>query len=932
MEKVENSSQAPHQCSSEAVLKDYNSSEEGINQKEAENRLEKYGKNEIEREEGVSPIKMFLEQFNDPLVLLLVGAMVISFFIAHHHHEPFYDSTMIFIIVMANAVIGFVQEYRAEQSLEALKEMLEPTAVVIRNGHKKEIRAEEVVPGDMVSLQAGDRVPADARLIDSSNLETQEAPLTGESTPVRKSADNTFPANTPIGDRMNMVFMGTTVTKGVGKAVVSDTGMDTEFGSIASEVQRVEREETPLMRRIGAFGKKLTILIIIITIAAVITEYIQLSRLPLFTPVEAAIRSFMVAVGLAISAVPEGLPAVVTITLALGMRTMARKNAIIRKLSSVETLGSTTVICSDKTGTMTRNEMTVKEAYVNGKTIEVTGSGYRPEGEFHIKDSSSSGDDGKTVIPEAPERRDKALNHLLRIFALCNNAEIRYKKEEDKWTLIGDPTEGALTTFGQKGGMEREKLSSEYPRIHENPFDSTRKMMSTVHKNPKEETIAYVKGAPEAVLSQSTHIYQNGEVEELTSEKRNEILNKVKSMTENALRVLAAAYKPIEDDIEYKVENVEEKLIFVGVAGMIDPPRENVAEAIENCRNAGIEVKMVTGDHLSTAKAIAKEIGLIEEESPDEKVAMTGRKVGELNDKEMREAVKKIKVFARVSPQDKVKIAKALKENGEIVAMTGDGVNDAPAVKRGDIGVSMGIKGTQVTREASDMVLADDDFSTIVTAVREGRGIYGNIRKFLRYLLESNFDEILLIGIVAFLPFYTELPLLPLQILWINLATDGVPATALAFDTYEKGLMTRKPRDPNEHLLYGMTLFVTVGAIMQFLGSFLLFHFGLQIWEYKVVNTMVLCEAIWFELFSVWNCRSEKHSVWVRGMENFKNVWFVIGVLINFPLTAAIVYFPPLQLAFHTTALSAYQWFISLGIGAIGLFLLPEIFMKSERR
>ncbi|NIQ05565.1 MAG: HAD-IC family P-type ATPase [Candidatus Korarchaeota archaeon] len=911
-----------HSVPAKEVLQHFDSSEEGLSQQEAKKRLKKYGMNKIEREKGISPVQIFLSEFNDPLVLLLIGSLAISALIQH-----FTDAIVIGIIVVANGIIGFVQEFRAEKSLEALKEMLEPTAIVIREGHKQEISAEEIVPGDVISLEPGDRVPADARLITQSGLETQEAPLTGESTPVGKEAETTLPSDAPVAERRNTVFMGTTVTKGVGKAVVSATGMNSEFGSIAHEVQRVKKEETPLMRRIGKFGKRLTILIILITAIAVVVEFYQAIHVLAQSFRDAAITSFMVAVGLAISAVPEGLPAVVTITLAIGMRKMASKNAVVRRLSSVETLGSTTVISSDKTGTMTKNEMTVKEAYVNGETIKVTGTGYNPEGDFLTVESNPDG--SPFTKQKVTETEQEPLVKMLRTFALCNNAELNHDEEEDRWYLVGDPTEGALLTFAHKGGIVKEEAEERYLRIHENPFDSARKMMSTVHKTPEKETVTFVKGAPEELLEYSSHILKEGKVKTLDIDTKRKILEKVESMSQRALRVLAAAYKPLDSE-NYKIENTERNLIFVGVAGMIDPPRENVKGSIELCRNAGIQVIMVTGDHLLTAEAIAKEIGLLSQDATKED-SLTGREVGKLTDEGLQEAVKNVKVFARVSPKDKVRIAEALKANGEIVAMTGDGVNDAPAVKRADIGVSMGIKGTEVTKEASDMVLVDDDFSTIVTAVREGRGLYGNIRKFLRYLLMSNFDEILLIGVAAFLV-YPILPLTPIQILWINLATDGIPATALAFDTYEKGLMETGPRDPNEGLLHGMLLFVLVGAIMQFAASFLLFHFGLKLgWAPKEVNTMVFCEAVGFELTSVWNCRSERHSVWARGKENFKNKLFVLGVLINIPIMLAIVYFPPLQGIFGTRPLTFIEGLLVIGIATIGLLIFPEVLMRGER-
>ncbi len=904
----------PHNLSASETLRRLNSSQEGLSQEEVEERLEKYGSNKLRREEGRTPLEMFLSEFKSPLVLLLLGAFILT--VALHEYT---DATVIGVIIVLNSGIGFIQEYRAEKTLEALKEMLEPTTTVVRNSELMTISAEKLVPGDILVLEPGQRVPADARLIDAVRLQTQEAPLTGESTPVSKMVEGSLPEDTPIADRKNMILMGTTIVKGTGRAVVTHTGMESEFGGVSQEVQLIEKEETPLMRRLMTFSKKLSIAALSLMVLAVSVELYQTGDLVL---------ALMTAVALSLSAVPEGLPAVITIMLSLGMKNMAEKNAIVRRLSSVEGLGSTTVICADKTGTMTEDEMTVRKVYVDDKDINVSGKGYKPEGDFTYTRGNP-----QQVVTEYPVKEleeETPFKLMLRIFALCNNTSINYDAEKEEWRVIGDPTEGALTILAQKGGLVKEDIMELYPEIQENPFTPARKMMSTIHKTPSGDRVAYIKGAPETVLEHSTHIYEDGEVKKLTSEKRVEIQEHVAGMTENALRVLAAAYKDVEEE-EYGMDAVEDNLVFVGIAGMHDPPRENVRESIAMCRTAGIKVKMITGDHLKTAMAVAIEIGLIEQRNLG--VALTGREVNKMSDEELQEAVKRVKVFARVSPDDKRRIASALQANGEIVAMTGDGVNDAPAVKQADIGISMGEKGTEVTKEASDMVLSDDNFSTIVTAVGEGRKIYGNIRTFLRYFLTSNIDEILIIGIGAFFALHGHIPLLPLQILWINLATDGLVGTMLVFDTYDEDVMQLPPRDPDEGLLSGMELFIFVVAALQSIAGLSIFFLGLYTWNlpYPLVNTMVFVETILFELFSVWNCRSERHSVWARGRDNFRNKWLVVGVLLNVVLTLLLVYFPPLQRAFSTTPLKLEHWVIVTLFSSLGLFHLPELLIQNPR-
>ncbi|MFP3952385.1 MAG: cation-translocating P-type ATPase, partial [Candidatus Bathyarchaeia archaeon] len=672
MVDISDDSWNPHNLSAQETLRKLDSSPEGLSEEEAEKRLEKYGPNRLRREEGRSPLEMFLSEFKSPLVLLLLGAFALTVAI----HE-FTDATVIGVIIVLNSGIGFVQEYRAEKTLEALRGMLEPTTTVVRDGEKRTISAEKLVPGDIISLEPGQRVPADARLIEALRLQTQESPLTGESTPVSKQVEGTLPVDTPIADRMNMILMGTTVVKGTGKAVVTHTGMESEFGGVSQEVQLIEKEETPLMRRLMSFSKKLSIAALILMAAAVSVELYQTGDLVL---------ALMTAVALSLSAVPEGLPAVITIMLSLGMKNMAEKNAIVRRLSSVEGLGSTTVICADKTGTITEDQMTARKVYVDGKDLSVSGKGYKPEGEFTF----NKGNPQEVVTQYAVEdiEKETPLRSMLRIFALCNNTSLNYDTEEEAWKVIGDPTEGALIILAQKGGVVKEEVLEQYPVIQENPFTPSRKMMSTIHQTPDGDKVAYIKGAPETVLERSTHIHEDGEVKKLTTEKREETLEKVESMTEGALRVIAAAYKNVEDEEYTKEEAVERNMVFVGIAGMQDPPRESVKESIALCRTAGIEVKMITGDHLKTAMAVAEEVGLIERKNIEN--ALTGQEVSKMSDEELQEAVKRVKVFARVSPENKRRIASALQANGEIVAMTGDGVNDAPAVKKADTGVSMG--------------------------------------------------------------------------------------------------------------------------------------------------------------------------------------------------------------------------------------------------
>jgi len=885
-----------HSMSIDEVLKELDTTFDGLSDVEAKARLEKYGFNELVEKAKVSVIKIFIDQFKNFLVGLLIAAAIISAVIGEH-----IDAFAIVAIVILNGVLGFIQEYRAEQALEALKRLAAPKARVRRNGSEITILARELVPGDVIILEPGDRVPADARLITCTDLKIDEAMLTGESIPVKKNAAIILPEDTPVADRKNMVFMGTLVTTGYGEAVVVSTGMNTEMGKIAAMVQEVEKEETPLMRRLNRFGKRIGTLIVVLCI---ITFVLGLARE--MDPV----LMFMTAVGLAVSAVPEGLPAVVTITLALGVKDMAKRNAIVRRLASVETLGCTTVICADKTGTMTKNEMTVRKIYVNGRIIEVTGAGYEVEGEFLFN--------GETINPA----EDPHLELLLRIGLLCSHAEL--VKEDGKWKVLGDPTEGALVVAAAKAGMWKRALLKDYPKRHEIPFESSRKRMTTIHETKDGKLVAYVKGAPEVILERSRFILEDGNVRLITDADKQRILTIVREMAQSALRVLAMAYRVIPAQFEFiDTDQVESELVFVGLAGMIDPPRDEVKGAIEQCRRAGIRVVMITGDHKLTAIAIAKEIGLVE---GNNFMVLTGAELDKMSDEELTKVVDKVPIFARVSPEHKVRIVKALKRKGHIVAMTGDGVNDAPALKLADIGVAMGIKGTDVAKEASDMILADDNFATIVRAVRDGRAIYDNIRKFVRFLLACNFDEIAVITtcILAGLP----PALLPLQILWINLVTDGGPAVALGVDPPDEDIMERPPRDPEEGILSGMELFILASALFQFLGTMAAYLLGMYLLKDSVAEarTLAFVQAVLFELFVVFNCRSEKHSAFRIGF--LTNKALVIADVAGLILTLMLVYAPPLQVIFDTVPLTLYDWILCILLASGGWLVLPEIFMK----
>lgn len=881
-----------HALESGEVLDNLQTSKDGLSTKEAELRLQKFGFNELMGKKGVSVLQVFLGQFKDVFVVMLLAAILISVVVGE-----IVDASVILIIVALNAAVGFVQEYRSEKAMEAMKKMTAPKARLLRDGKEVTVPAREVVPGDIVLLESGDRVPADGRLLDAIDLKTDEAVLTGESTPVEKRAGALKP-ETRIVDMRNSVFTATHIIYGRGKGVVTATGMGTEFGKIAEMVQTVKAEEPPLKLKLKQFAKKLGIIIVIACIAIFILEAFREQNF---------IETFLIAVALAVSAVPEGLPAIVTVTLALGARALTKRNAVIRKLSSAETLGSTTIICSDKTGTLTKGEMTVRKVYSDGKITEVTGVGYEAKGEFHRS----------TTLLNPKE--DSYLTSLLRIGALCNNASYDGEK------IIGDPTEGALIVAAAKAGMWKDKLEEEYPRVGEIPFSSERKRMATIHRTPGGEKVAYVKGAPETVLGLCTKLYRKGQVKTLGQKEREEILKINNKLASEALRLLGMAYRILPDaSDEFSEENVERDLIFVGLMGMIDPPRDEVKEANRLCEQAGIKTVMITGDHKLTAVAVAEEIDMLKDG-----LVLTGGELDKWDDEEFEKIVEDVGVYARVYPEQKLRIVRALKKKGHIVAMTGDGVNDAPALKNADIGVAMGITGTDVSKEASDMVLTDDNFATIVNAVKQGRIVYDNIRKFAFFLIRSNFDE--LVVVTSFALAGLPLPISAAMILWINLVTDGGPAIALSMDTPTEDVMQRPPRDPKQGVLYGRVASILASLIMQSLGTafvFLLSFYVLWPGLLPKAMSMAFMQAVTRELIIVWNCRSERHNAFRVGFTS--NKFLLVAVVASFFLTVSLCYVPFFQVAFGTAALNLTDWIIVSLVACSGFLILPEVFYERK--
>jgi len=877
-----------HSKSIEEVLESFNSDRRGLSKEEAYDRLMKYGLNELKSEERVTPFTIFINQFKSILIIILIVAAVISGFILNEY----IDMYIILMIVIANAILGFVQEYRAERAVEALKKMVTPTTLVKREEKLHNIPSKEVVPGDIIILEEGARVPADGRLLITADLKVDEAALTGESVAVEKK-NETCNNEATLTDRSNIVYMGTSVAYGRGEAVVVATGMSTAFGNIAQMVQSIEMESPPLRERVEKLGRQLGLISLSLCVL--------IFGLMFVVHQADAITIFMTSVSMGVSAIPEGLPAVITITLALGIGRMARQKAIVKKLASVETLGSATIICSDKTGTLTKGEMTVRKLYYNGKVIEVTGTGYQPNGNF----KDFNGD----IIHH--QGSDAELLLLMRIGALCNNARI----DEANWEIVGDPTEGALIISALKAGLRIKDLDKNYPRITEIPFCSERKCMTSINSTPLGKTHVYTKGAFEVIIEKCTKILWNGLEMTLTDEIRDEVLNTNNDMAMNAYRVLAMAYRELSNDWNnMKEDEIESNMTFVGLTGLIDPPRPEAKEANRLCEEAGIRTIMITGDHKLTATAIAKELNMLKDG-----LVLTGSEMDKLDNKQFSDIVEQVSVYARVLPEHKLRIVKELKEKGHIVAMTGDGVNDAPAMKTADIGVAMGITGTDVTKEASDIILQDDNFATLVAAVKEGRQIIDNISKYIRLMITSNFDEFIEIAIVSL----AGLPLLylPIHILWINLVTDGIPAISLSIDPAEPDVMRRPPRDTNEGFLSRIKYFILYVAVVDCFSD-LIPYLWILLTTGDVVKarTVALTSTCLFEFLLIWNCRSETRSIFEQSFKNIiTNKMLFISVIASIVFLLSIVYIPFLQLIFHTTHLNGFELAICLA-GALSAF------------
>jgi len=877
----------------EAVLKELDTSAQGLSREEAARRLEKYGPNTLKEEKKISPWQILFGQFKNFLIILLIAATVISLFLGET-----LDAIVIFAIVIASALLGFYQEFRAEKAMEALKAMSSPTAAVLRDGEEIDIPSADVVPGDIMVLTAGDRMPADGRLIEAINTRIDEASLTGESTAVSKNAQTVYAEDTPLGDRKNLVFATTIMTYGRARAVVTGTGMETEIGRIAKMLHDVEEEPSPLAVKMDYIGKRLGIACLIISALVM--------GLGIFrgNPV---LEMFIWAVSLAIAAVPEALAAVVTGALAIGVQRAAKRNAIVRRLPAVETLGCTTVICSDKTGTLTKNEMTIRQLYTGGRMIEVSGVGFEPSGVFSVE--------SKPLDPAG----DPTLIRMLMSGMLCNDANL--VQTDGAWRIKGDPTEGAFVVAAAKAKLDIADSRKCWPRIGEIPFESERKRMSTVHQPPEGEPLACVKGAPELVLERCTHWERNGQREALTNEMRRQILDANDRMAKSALRVLGLACRPVQNpSSEYTPDSLETDLTFLGLAGMIDPPREEVKKAIRDCHASGIRTVMVTGDHKLTAAAIARELGILGGDGNRDLRSLEGRELDKMSEEQLAAIVEEVGVYARVSPEHKMKIVGAWKSKKHVVAMTGDGVNDAPALKRADIGVAMGITGTDVTKEASDMVLMDDNFATIVAAVEEGRIIYDNIKKYLTFLLSCNVAEILILGIAGIIGW--EMPLIALQILWVNLTTDGLPALALGVEPAEPDLMGRPPRDPDEPVFAGSVLgALSAMSVLIFVGLMPIFYWYWQNEGVEKAQTMALATLVIYELFYAFNCRSLRFTLPQLGF--FTNKWLLPAVLSSGLLTLAVIYIPSWGLAFHTVPLDFWDWDV-IFIVAGASFLLVE--------
>lgn len=879
-----------HQLTVTETFAQLNSTPDGLTEEEANHRLEAHGPNEIQSQHRISPWAILFEQFKNVLIIILLIATIASSLLGHG-----LEAIVIAVIVLFAVLLGFFQEYRAERAIDALREMTAPTAKVIRNGKELSIPARDLVPGDVILLHSGDKVPADSRLIEAVNLQAEEAALTGESVPVDKRIDP-IPADqgASLGDRTNMVFGSTSVTYGRGRAVVTSTGMQTEVGKIATMLETVESSRTPLQNNLDRVG---TVLARAAFAIVAIIVVIGLFRGQPF------VEMLIFGIALAVAAVPEALPAVVTISLAIGVQRMVKRNALVRRLPAVETLGSTSVICSDKTGTLTKDEMTARKIYFDGQTVDVSGAGYEPSGRFSRE--------GTEIEP--PE----SLLELLRGAALSTDAEIVPGEVEGTWTVKGDPTEGALVVAAAKAGLDKAVLNKKFPRTQEIPFSSEAKRMTTLHAMDS-GTTAYSKGAPEVILDSCAKVTSSGGEADLDEASRRTILENAREMAGNALRVLAVAKK-----VGTSLDQAERDMTFLGLVGMIDPPRPEAKTAVETCARAGIKVRMITGDHPLTGEAVARELGILENGQ-----IVTGTELEEMDDTELGRKAEGIDVYARVSPAHKLRVVTALQQHGHIVAMTGDGVNDAPALKKADIGVAMGITGTDVTKEAAALTLTDDNFASIVSAVEEGRGIFENIKKYLMYLLSSNIGEVLLIFVasIAGLP----LPLSAVQILYVNLATDGLPALALAVDPPGANLMVRAPRDPRIGIFTRpVVMLMVVGGIWSALANILLFQSALASGHsLPQAMAMTFVSLVIIQFLKAYNLRSDRNSILE---EPFTNKWLNLAIVWELAILLLIIYVPFLQVAFGTYDFTLRDW-LMVFIPALTISPVLEIVKWAVRK
>jgi P-type Ca2+ transporter type 2C len=909
----------------------------GLTPQEIQQRLQKYGPNELEETAGRSAWEILLDQFKNIMLLMLIGVALISGFLdlmalragsLKPGEVPFKDTIAILAIVILNGILGYVQESRAEKALAALKKMTSPLVRVIRDARLVEIAAKELVPGDIMLLEAGMQIAADGRLIEQSNLQVRESALTGEAHAASKQATLKLPEETDLGDRINLVFQGTEVLQGRAKVLVTNTGMTTELGKIAAMLQAVENEPTPLQQRMTQLGNVLVtgslILVAIVVIGGVVRD-------GGFKNIQELLE---VSLSMAVAVVPEGLPAVITVTLALGTQRMVRQNALIRKLPAVETLGSVTTICSDKTGTLTQNKMVVQSVFTNNKTFRVTGEGYAPTGDFQL-------DGQKISLEESPE-----ISALSVACAVCNDSVLQ--KEQGEWAILGDPTEGALITLAGKAGIEKDQWNSKLPRVAEFPFSSERKRMSVISQvegvatgetdsrgvDPaianflqSEPYLMFTKGSPELTLARSTQIYLGNHSAPLTEAQRQKILAENDLMASKGLRVLGFAYKPLtEIPPEGSDEASEQGLGWLGLVGMLDAPRPEVRAAVQECREAGIRPVMITGDHQLTARAIATDLGIAQEgdasSNPSGVRVLTGQELQRMTDQELEQNVDLVSIYARVSPEHKLRIVQALQRRGRFVAMTGDGVNDAPALKQADIGIAMGITGTDVSKEASDMVLLDDNFATIVSATKEGRVVYTNIRRFIKYILGSNIGEVLTIAAAPLIGL-GGVPLTPLQILWMNLVTDGLPALALAVEPPEPDVMQRPPFSPRESIFArGLgSYMIRIGII------FAIITIALMWWAYQHTHASGYQgnRDTWKTMVFTTLCIAQMgHAIAIRSnnrltieMNPFSNIFVLAAVVVTTILQLMLVYVPPLRDFFGTHYLTLQELGVCIGFSAL---------------